>query len=401
MRFSGGACMYAGGAFHPLDLTFEGGRIAGAGDRVSTGQAIPSERYLFVPGFVDVHVHLREPGFSYKETIASGTAAAARAGVTAVVSMPNVSPAPDSREGLEAQLAIIRRDGRVRVIPCGRITRGDGLADMAAIADFVAGYSDDGFGVSDEALMERAMREAKRLGKIIVAHCEDTACPKDSPEAEWRQLARDLRLAEKTGCRYHACHLSTARSVALVREAKARGAFVTCETAPHYLVFSQEDVRDEGRFRMNPPIRTRADREALIEGLADGTVDMVATDHAPHSLEEKSKGFYGSLNGVVGLETAFPALYTHLVRPGRLPLARLLDAMCLAPRARFGIAGGLSPGDEADFAVIDLSAEWAVDPAKFLSMGRATPFEGMRLFGACVMTAVAGRTVWKKEGLPW
>ncbi len=327
--------------------------------------------------------------------------AAARAGVTAVVSMPNVSPAPDSREGLDAQLAIIRRDARVRVIPCGRITKGDGLSDMAAIAADVAGYSDDGFGVSDAALMERAMREAKRLGKIIIAHCEDTACPKDSPESEWRQLERDLILAEKTGCRYHACHLSTRQSVALMRAAKARGVDASCETAPHYLCFSAEDVRDEGRFRMNPPIRTREDREALTGGLLDGTIDMIATDHAPHSLEEKAKGFAGSLNGVVGLETAFPALYTRLVRPGHLPLTRLLDAMCRAPRARFSIPGGLSLGDEADFAVLDLEAERVVDPAKFRSMGRATPFEGMRLAGDCVMTVIGGETVWKKEGLPW
>lgn len=315
--------------------------------------------------------------------------------------MPNVSPAPDSHAGLEAQLAIIRRDARVRVLPCGRITKGEGLSDMEEIAPEVAGFSDDGRGVQDGRLMERAMREAKRLGKIIVAHCEDESCPKDSPESEWRQLERDLKLAEKTGCRYHACHLSTRQSVALMREYKARGVDATCETAPHYLVFTEEDVQDSGRFRMNPPIRARADREALISGLADGAIDMVATDHAPHSPEEKSRGFRDSLNGVVGLETAFPALYTRLVLPGLISLERLLGAMCLAPRRRFGIPGGLAPGDDADLAILDLTSERVVNPSEFMSLGRSTPFEGMRLRGEAVLTMVAGEVVWQKEGFTW
>lgn len=298
-------------------------------------------------------------------------------------------------------MEIIRRDARIRVIPCGRITKGDGLSDMEAIAPFVAGFSDDGFGVQDDGLMERAMLKAGRLGKTIIAHCEDASCPKDSPESEWKQLERDLILAEKTGCRYHACHLSTKESVDLMRRYKARGVDATCETAPHYLVFSDEDVQDSGRFRMNPPIRTRADREALIDGLRDGTIDMVATDHAPHSMEEKSHGFAKSLNGIVGLETAFPALYTHLVLPGLVPLERLLDAMCHAPRKRFGIPGGLAPGDAADLAILDLEAERVVDPAEFLSMGRSTPFEGMKLKGEAVLTMVAGELVWQKEGFSW
>ena len=398
MRPIRGAVTYADGAFHPMEILVDGGRIASAGRSVSSGQPLSPHRYLIIPGFVDVHVHLREPGFSYKETVATGTLAAARAGVTAVVAMPNVSPAPDSLAALNAQLEIIRRDARVRVIPCGRITKGEGLSDMEALAPFVAGYSDDGWGVEDASLMERAMREAKRLGKTIVAHCEDASCPKDSPESEWRQLERDLALAEKTGCRYHACHLSAKESVALMRAYKARGVDVTCETAPHYLVFSEEDVEDSGRFRMNPPIRGREDREALILGLSDGTIDMVATDHAPHSLEEKSCGFAGSLNGIVGLETAFPALYTHLVLKGLVSLERLLDAMCHAPRRRFGIPGGLSPGDAADLAILDLEAERTVDPKEFLSMGRATPFEGMTLRGEAVFTIVAGEAVWQKEG---
>jgi len=385
------------GSFQPLELSVEGGRIKAIGPSVPSGRP-DQNQIIIIPGFVDVHVHLREPGFSYKETVLSGTMAAARAGVTAVVSMPNVSPAPDSVNGLEAQLELIRRDARVRVIPCGRITKGKGLSDMEAIAPFVAGFSDDGSGVEDGALMEEAMWLAKRLGKPIVAHCEDASCPKDSPEAEWRQLERDLTLAEKTGCRYHACHLSTKESVALMRAYKARGVDATCETAPHYLVFSEEDVIDSGRFRMNPPIRTRRDREALIEGLADGTIDMVATDHAPHSLEEKSRGYEKSVNGIVGLETAFPALYTHLVLPGRLSLSRLLDAMCLAPRRRFGIPGGIEVGAAADIAAIDLTRTWVVEPERFLSRGRATPFEGMRLQGEAVMTMVGGEVVWKREG---
>ena len=396
-----GAVFSQDGTFHPMTLSVEGGRIQSAGRSVSSGQPLPFHRYCIIPGFVDVHVHLREPGFSYKETIWTGTRAAARAGVTAVVSMPNVSPAPDGPEGLEAQLALIRRDARVRVIPCGRITKGADLADMAAIAPFVAGFSDDGRGVQDEQLMERAMTEAGRLGKIIVAHCEDESCPKDSPESEWKQLERDLRLAEKTGCRYHACHLSTKESVDLMRAYKARGVDATCETAPHYLVFSEEDVLDSGRFRMNPPIRGKADRAALIQGLMDGTIDMIATDHAPHSLEEKGKGFAGSLNGIVGLETAFPALYTHLVLPGLIPLPRLLAAMCLAPRKRFGIPGGTEEGDEADLAVLDLESARRVDPAEFCTMGRSTPFEGMTLRGEAVMTMVGGEIVWRKEGFEW
>ncbi len=393
-----GMVFLPGGSFQSLEILVEGGRIKAIGPSVSSGQPDHKNNCLIIPGFVDVHVHLREPGFSYKETVLSGTMAAARAGVTAVVSMPNVNPAPDSLVGLEAQHDLIRRDARVRVIPCGRITKGEGLSDMEAIAPFVAGFSDDGFGVQDDALMERAMRAAKRLEKPIIAHCEDTACPKDSPEAEWKQLERDLILAEKTGCRYHACHLSTKESVELMRAYKARGVDATCETAPHYLMFSDEDVIDSGRFRMNPPIRTRRDREALIEGLADGTVDMVATDHAPHSREEKSRGFEKSLNGIVGLETAFPALYTRLVLPGRLSLYRLLDAMCLAPRRRFGIPGGIEEGAAADIAAIDLSCGWVVEPERFLSLGRATPFEGMRLQGEAVMTMVGGEVVWQKEG---
>lgn len=392
-----GAAPNADGAFHRADILVDGGRIASTGPSVPSGES-RSERYILIPGLVDVHVHLREPGFSYKETIHTGTLAAARAGVTAVVSMPNVSPAPDSRAGLDAQLEIIRRDARVRVFPCGRITSGNTLADMEALAPDVIGFSNDGIGVQDDQLMERAMILAKKLDKPIIAHCEDESRAKDSPEAEWMQLARDLTLAEKTGCRYHACHLSTKESVALIRKYKARGADISCETAPHYLAFSDEDVIDDGRFRMNPPIRARADREALREALADGTIDMIATDHAPHSWEEKSRGFAGSLNGVVGLETAFPAMYTLLVLPGLIPFTRLLDAMCCAPRRRFGIPGGLEVGDDADLTMIDLDSERVVDPSQFLSMGRSTPFSGMALRGEAVLTMVGGEIVWHKEG---
>jgi dihydroorotase len=401
LRFKRGALAYAGGALQPLTIEVEGGRIAGVEKAVYPSQSVSQDEYLLVPGFVDVHVHLREPGFSYKETIETGTMAAARAGVTALITMPNVSPAPDGRAGLDAQLQLIRAGARVRVYPCGRITKNGALADMEAIAPDVAGFSDDGMGVQDGEMMELAMRTARRLDRPIIAHCEDAACPVDSPQAEWRQLERDLLLAEKTGCRYHACHLSTARSVELMRAAKARGIDATCETAPHYLVFCDEDVQDCGRFRMNPPIRSRADREALIQGLADGVIDMIATDHAPHSPAEKARGYAGSLNGIVGLETAFCALYTHLVLPGRVPLARLLYAMCDAPRSRFRIPGGIAPGERADLALIDLSAARVVDPSRFASMGRSTPFEGMTLRGEAVMTMVDGRIVYQKEGFTW
>ena len=342
------------------------------------------------PGFADAHVHLREPGFSYKETIASGTRAAARAGYAVLCPMPNLEPAPDDREHLEAQLSLIRRDARVRAVPFGAITRGRAgqeLSHMAEMAPFVAGFSDDGSGVPEEDLMRRAMLEAKRLGKVISQHCEVSALPGSDPESEWRMAQRDIRLCEETGCRYHICHVSSRETVRLVREAKAKGLPVTCETAPHYLLLDRRDVEDDGRFKMNPPIRDRADREALAEGLLDGTVDIVATDHAPHSAEEKGRGFEKSLMGIVGLETAFPVLW----KSGLFPLDTLVKAMSLRPREIFGLPS------EGDFAFFDLDAEYTIDPDRFLSLGRSTPFAGWTGRGVCRANIVSGKVVWPEE----
>ncbi len=372
--------------------------------------------YAF-PGLVDVQVHLREPGFSYKETIRTGTLAAARGGFAHVCAMPNLDPAPDCAENLKLETDIIERDARVRVYPYGTITaggRGERLSAMEELAGGVVAFSDDGRGVQSEELMRGAMIRAKSLGKIIAAHCEDEAllgggcvhkggCAAArglggiSPESEWRQLERDLRLVRETGCSYHMCHVSTKESVALLRRAKAEGLDVTCETAPHYLLLSDMALRDEGRFKMNPPLRSEEDRQALLEGLSDGTIDMIATDHAPHSVSEKSGGLARSLNGVAGLETAFPVLYTGLVRSGIIGLGRLIDLMHTNPSERFGVGGGLEAGSPADFTVFDLNAEYTVSSGDFVSMGRSTPFEGLRVFGKCLLTVVGGETVWEAE----
>ena len=402
------------------DLVIENGIVAGIGVGDSDGgNLIDCRGYSILPGLVDVHVHLREPGFSFKETIASGTAAAAAGGVTAVCSMPNLDPAPDDLEHLEVQLKAIQKDARVRVVPFGCITRGQKgtgeLAALEAMAPYVAGFSDDGRGVQEDALMEEAMRLAKRLDRPIVAHCEDNrllrpgGCIHDgryaaahglvgiSSESEWRQVERDLKLAAKTGCRYHVCHVSTKKSVALIRQAKRAGVAVSCETAPHYLLLCEDDLADEGRFKMNPPLRTAADRDALLEGLCDGTIDVIATDHAPHTALEKSRGLAGSLMGVVGLETAFPVLYTKLVLGGVLSLASLVEKMSLAPRRLFRLPGGLDVGASADLAVFDLGKEYTVDPETFSSMGRATPFAGWRVRGESRMTMVKGEVVWQRN----
>lgn len=370
-----------------------------------------SERYAVLPGFCDVHVHFREPGFSYKETIASGSRAASRGGYTAVCTMPNLNPVPDSAENLRRQLDIIRKDAVIHVYPYGAITvgeQGKELADLRGMAKDVVGFSDDGRGVQNDEMMRLAMETARDLGKVIAAHCEDNSLLHGgyihdgvyakahghrgiSSESEYRQIARDLELAAQTGCAYHVCHISAKESVALMRQAKKAGLDVTCETGPHYLTLDENDLREEGRFKMNPPLRGREDREALLEGVLDGTVDMIATDHAPHSREEKSKGLSGSAFGIVGLETAFPVLYTHLVRTGLLSLEKLTDLLAIAPRKRFGIPL------EQDFTVWDLEKCVAVDPEKFLSMGRATPFAGTELWGECVMTVAGGNVVWNRK----
>lgn len=372
-----------------------------------------SKKYIIVPGLCDVHVHFREPGFSYKETIASGSAAAAHGGYTAVCTMPNLDPVPDSAEHLQVQLDAIERGAAIKVLPYGAITvgeKGERLADMEAISDKVCAFSDDGKGVQNDEMMREAMTAAKRLGKIIAAHCEDNSLLFGgyihdgeyarmhghrgiSSASEYKQIERDLRLAEETGCAYHVCHISTKESVELIRQAKARGVDVTSETAPHYLVLCDEDMQEDGRFKMNPPLRSREDKQALIEGIKDGTIDMIATDHAPHSAEEKGRGLEKSLMGVVGLETAFPVLYTELVTKNIITLDRLVELMSFKPKERFGI------DTNNDFAVFDISEAYKIDPEDFLSMGRATPFAGREVFGRCLLTVHGGKAVYKAEAI--
>ena len=367
--------------------------------------------YTVLPGFADVHVHLREPGFSYKETMASGTRAAAAGGYTAVCAMPNLNPVPDSLEHLAQEEAAIAAGAVIPVYPYGAITvgeKGETLADLAGMAERVCAFSDDGRGVQSREMMERAMTEAKALGKIIAAHCEDNSLLNGgyihdgayahahghkgiSSESEWRPIARDLELAAETGCSYHVCHISTKESVALIREAKKSGVDVTCETGPHYLVLDDSCLQEDGRFKMNPPLRDKSDREALVEGLLDGTIDMIATDHAPHSAEEKSRGLQKSAMGVVGIETAFPVVYTHLVRPGILSLEQAVKLLAVNPRKRFSLPLG------NDFSVWDLEDRYAIDPDTFLSLGRATPFAGMEVYGRCLATVLDGQLVYQAE----
>ena len=365
------------------------------------GADVDFNNYSILPGFTDVHVHLREPGFSYKGTIATGTRAAAAGGFTHVLSMPNLDPVPDSLEHLRAQTEIIERDACISVHPLGSLTRGEkGLevSEIEALAPYVAGFSDDGVGVMDDGLMKEAMERVKAAGSIVVAHCEDTRFPRESHEAEYRQLARDLDLADRTGCPFHMCHASTAESIRLIREAKQAGLDVTCETAPHYLTLSNEELEDDGRFKMNPPIKMRRDRQVLLEALQDGTIDMIATDHAPHSAEEKAKGFAGSAYGIVGLETAFPVLYTKLVREGILPLQRLVELLTTAPNQRFRIESRMP--EETDpaptFSVWDLEHPYRIRPEHFLSKGWSTPFAGWEVYGKCMMTVAGGKVVYKR-----
>ena len=373
--------------------------------------ALNHPAYTVLPGLCDVHVHFREPGFSYKETIRTGCLAATRGGYTAVCTMPNLNPVPDSLEHLKQQTDIIARDACIDVFPYAAITvgqNGEQLSDMDALAQHAIAFSDDGKGVQRESMMRAAMEKAKSLGKMIVAHCEENSLLRGGyihdgayaaahghkgicSESEWRQIKRDLRLAKETGCAYHVCHISTKESVALIREAKREGVDVTCETGPHYLVLDDGSLQEDGRFRMNPPLRAPADREALIEGILDGTIDMIATDHAPHSAEEKSKGLAGSAFGIVGLETAVPVLYTRLVKTGILTSDRLIDLLCTNPRRRFDIPLG------NDFSVWDFGAQCTIDPADFLAMGKATPFAGDTVFGKCILTVKDGRIVYHTE----
>ena len=412
----------SGGVFRAADVLLSGGRIVSIGDRISChadAVSIDLHKAVLFPGFVDVHVHLREPGFSYKETIRTGTLAAAHGGFAHVAAMPNLDPVPDCAAALAVQRAIIEKDALVHVHPYGAISvgeKGERLADLDGLAPGVIAFSDDGRGVQSESLMREAMMQCRRLGKILAAHCEDNSLLHGGyihdgayarahghrgicSESEWGPIARDLRLAEQTGCAYHVCHVSTKESVALIRAAKRRGVDVTCETAPHYLTFTDEDLQEDGRFKMNPPLRAREDRDALIEGLLDGTIDMLVTDHAPHSREEKARGLEKSAMGVVGLETSFAASYTALVQTGILPLEKLVDLMHGAPMRRFGCGTELAEGQPADLTAFDLTKTYTVDPETFLTMGRATPFAGCALTGVCKLTMIGGEPVWKEETL--
>ncbi len=407
------ASVYENGAMKKQDMLFDGSSLS-----VCKGETFPVdvnvvENTVIFPGLCDAHVHFREPGFSYKETIKTGTMSAVRGGYTAVMTMPNLKPTPDSKENLKLQLDIIERDALIPVYPYGTITVGEAgeeLADLAGLAPDVIGFSDDGRGVQSEALMTEAMQSAKQLDKIIVAHCEDNSllfggyihdgeyARKNghrgiSSESEYAPIKRDIELLKKTGCSYHVCHVSAKESVAAIREAKKAGIDITCETGPHYLTMNDSMLEEDGRFKMNPPIRAEEDRLALIEGILDGTVDMIATDHAPHSKEEKSKGLEKSLMGVVGLETSFAVLYTKLVLTGVIPLALLAEIMSVAPRKRFGIK------DDPGYAIFEVSEEYKIDPSEFASKGRATPFDNMTVKGRCLATVYNGKAVYLDKKL--
>ncbi len=414
------AKVYIDGKFSKQDVYIADGKLFLEYTPIVSNATVFSfkNKYIF-PGFTDVHVHLREPGFSYKETIMSGTKAAAHGGYTTVCSMPNLNPAPHSAENLEVQLEAIRKDSCIDVVPFGTITEnslGEKLSYMQAMAENVAGFSDDGKGVQDEAMMLDAMNKAKSLNKIISAHCEDNSLLNGGyihdgeyarlhnhkgicSESEWKPIERDLELARKTGCKYHVCHISTKESVELIRQAKKQGIDVSSETAPHYLVFSDKDLEEDGRFKMNPPIRSEEDRLALIKGIQDGTIDMIATDHAPHSDEEKSKGLKDSLMGVVGIETAFSVLYTNLVKPGIITLEKLISLLSTNPNKRFEFNKEIKNNAVADITVFDLDEEYEIKTEDFLSKGKSSPFTGQKVFGKCLLTMHNGNIVWQDKHL--
>lgn len=415
-----GAFVYAGAGFSKLDVLITDGKINTLGTSISTNGVdavfYAQDKYL-IPGFVDVHVHLREPGFSYKETIKTGTLAAAKGGYTAVCPMPNINPVPDSVENIKTELDLIKKDAVINVYPFASITKGrkggGELVDFDALKNYAVGFSDDGTGVQKEQDMALAMEKCAKLGKIISAHCEVNDLLKGGyihdgeyckthghkgicSASEYEQIERDCKLEKETGVHYHVCHISTKESVDIIRRAKAEGVNVTCETGPHYLTMCDKDLQEDGRFKMNPPLRSEEDKQALLQGILDGTIDVIATDHAPHSAEEKSKGLAGSAMGVVGLETSFAVLYTKLVKSGFITLEKLIELMSVNPRKIFDLPGGeIKEGEVADLALLDLDAKWCVNPDDFLSMGRATPFEGWQLQGKNVMTMCGGKTVYE------
>ena len=403
------AKIYENGAMLTKDMLLDGADLFAFSAMTEDTEII--ENCVIFPGFCDVHVHLREPGFSYKETMESGTLACARGGYTTVFAMPNLNPTPDSRENLEKELEAIERGAKIKVYPYGTISvgeRGEELSDLEGMADDVIAFSDDGRGVQSEALMLEAMKRAKALGKIIVAHCEDNSLLHGgyihdgdyakahghrgiSSASEYVPIERDIELLKKCGASYHVCHVSAKESVEAIRRAKASGVDITCETAPHYLTLDDSCLLEDGRFKMNPPLRSKEDREALVKGILDGTVDMIATDHAPHSKEEKSRGLEKSLMGVVGIETAFSVLYTYLIRPGIVPMETLAKCLTDNPKKRFGL-----PEDKS-FTVFKLDECYKVDPEEFLSMGRSTPYEGCELYARCLITSLDGKAVYKNE----
>ena len=393
-----------------ISASLGNGFVDGIRASVSDLSVCDISRCVIFPGFCDVHVHFREPGFSYKETIASGSLASARGGYTAVCTMPNLNPVPDSREHLAMQKSIIEDTACIHVYPYGSITvgqKGEELSDLEGMAADAIAFSDDGRGVQSDDMMREAMKKAKALGKIIVAHCEVNDLLKGGyihdgeyaaahghrgicSESEWAQIARDIELVKETGVKYHVCHISTKESVELIRKAKAEGVDITCETGPHYLVMDDSMLQEEGRFKMNPPLRGKEDREALIEGIIDGTIDMIATDHAPHSAEEKSKGLEKSAFGIVGIETAFPAMYTHFVKENIISMEKLIELLSLNAKERFGF------NKNDGFSVWNLNEKFTVNPDEFLSMGRSTPFEGMEMYGKNVLTVCNNKIVYKK-----
>lgn len=415
-----GAKVFYNNKFTSSDVLISNGVISDMSpDLVKNPVKIDLNNCFIFPGLVDVHVHLREPGFIYKETVLSGSRAAARGGFTHVFAMPNLNPVPDSVTSLLPILDRIKKTSAVNVYQYGALTvgeQGKELADISGMSKYTRYFSDDGRGVQSESLMRSAMEAVKKTGGILAAHCEDNSLLAGSnihdgeyakahgikgisSESEWRQIERDLRLARETGVKYHVCHISTKESVALIRRAKKEGIDVTCETAPHYLILDDSRLQNDGRFKMNPPLRSPKDREALVEGIIDGTIDCIATDHAPHSSEEKSKGLSGSVMGVVGLETSFAVMYTHFVKTGIISLEKLICLMHTNPAARFGIDAGIKKGKTANLTVFDLNKEYTVNTNEFMSMGRSTPFDGTKVYGRCLMTVANGNIVWRENNV--
>lgn len=412
--------VYFDGAFSRLDILIENGIVSSVSPDIDCpdSQVLELDGLSVLPGLVDVHVHFREPGFTHKETIATGSRAAAHGGFTTVFTMPNLNPAPDSPENLQIQLDAIEKDSVINILPYATITKGQKghgeLTDYQSLAGKVAGFSDDGRGVQEESLMQEAMEKVAAAGGILVAHCEVDDLLRGGyihdgryaaehghrgicSESEWAEVERDILLSEKTGCPYHVCHISTKESVQLIREAKARGVDVTCETGPHYLVLCEDDLQEDGRFKMNPPLRSAEDRDALIEGIKDGTIDFIATDHAPHSAEEKSRGLEKSAMGVVGIETSLQIVYTELVQKGIITFGRMMELMSANARKRFNLPECIKAGCPADLTVVDFEKEYVIDPSDFLSMGKATPFAGRTVRGEVQMTLVNGNIAYRKQ----